>query len=347
MGLNMESAVADIGGGLGLGGNDNGLDDTPPTDGGIDGTSDLGGDAGGAPGDGGAGATGDLPKPEAGEADLTAGGDSPDPAGPVAFVPPKTWTPAAAAKLASADPEVQKEVLKREEDMFRGLEMYKQDANLGKGFASMVQPYMPLLTHFKVDVGTLIPNLLEAHKTLSIGTPAEKVAYFRKLASDYQLDMAEVAAEIPYEDPEARRLRVENQRLQSENQRTRSEQEAHARQTAASVLDKFIADPKNIYFDAVGADVAKLLQSGVCSTLEEAYEKAVWTNPVTRAKEQARLTTEKAAKDRADAVARTEAARKASAANVRTSAKSAGGTAALGSIDDTITGTLKNIRARA
>ena len=230
--------------------------------------------------------------------------------------------------------------------MFRGIEGYKQDANLGKTFHNIVAPYMPLLTHFKVDAAQLIPNLLEAHKTLSLGTADQKLAYFRQLASDYGIPLEQAAAEAPYIDPEVRRLQQENQRLQSERQREHQQASEHARSSAASVLDAFIADPKNIYFDEVGNDIAALLQGGVCKTLQEAYDKAVWANPVTRAKEVTRTTAEKAAKDSAEAAARAEAARKATAANVRGSAKNASGTAALGSMDDTITSQLRAIRAR-
>ena len=44
---------------------------------------------------------------------------------------PKTWRPEAAAKFATLPPEVQQEVLKREEDIFKGLEGYKADASIG------------------------------------------------------------------------------------------------------------------------------------------------------------------------------------------------------------------------
>ena len=45
-----------------------------------------------------------------------------------ALAPPKTWRAEALAKWETLPAEVQREVLKREEDIFKGLESYKADA---------------------------------------------------------------------------------------------------------------------------------------------------------------------------------------------------------------------------
>jgi hypothetical protein len=60
---------------------------------------------------------------------------------------PKTWRPEAAAKFSALPPEVQQEVLKREEDIFKGLEAYKADAGIGKAVKSVLQPYMKFKTY--------------------------------------------------------------------------------------------------------------------------------------------------------------------------------------------------------
>jgi hypothetical protein len=277
--FNMEAAVAEIGGGLELG-DDDGLASGSSDGGGDDTQSDLG-----EPADPGTGvdsdAAGGTPAQQDQPVDKPAGAGEPAPVG--GFVPPKTWTPAAAEALKAASPLIQAEVAKREEDMFRGLEGYKADANLGKVFHTIVSPHMALMQQHGVDPQVLIPNLLDAHKILSLGSAEQKLTYFRQLAADYGIPLEQAAAEAPYVDPEVQRLTIENRRLQSERQREQQQAATHARSTAAQTLDAFIADPKNIYFEEVGNDIAKLLEGGVCKTLQEAYEKAVWANPVTRA----------------------------------------------------------------
>lgn len=48
-------------------------------------------------------------------------------------------------------------------------------------------------------------------------------------------------------------------------------------------VEAFAADPAHPFFDELSDDIAAILKTG--ASLAEAYEKAVWANPVTRAKE--------------------------------------------------------------
>ncbi len=109
----------------------------------------------------------------------------------------------------------------------------------------------------------------------------------------------------------------------------------------------FATDPANVYFNELADDIAMLLKSKVCSSLKEAYDKAVWANPQTRAKEITRLEAEANAKRQREAEDRAAAARKANGANLRTRDRPASPTAAKGTIDDTLTETLAAIQARS
>ena len=68
-----------------------------------------------------------------------------EPAPAEALPAPKTWRPDAAAKWAELPPEVQQEVLKREQDIFKGLETYKADATVGRSVNQIIAPYLPML----------------------------------------------------------------------------------------------------------------------------------------------------------------------------------------------------------
>jgi hypothetical protein len=345
MTFDMQTAVADIGTGLGLG-EANG--ELPPEQSDAPGNPDAGpvGDpptADATPPGGADGAAEGAPENSGDEAVPPA--ESP-PAAPTASQPPKTWRAEAAAKWATTDPLIQAEILKREEDFFKGIEGYKTQAEVGKRFEAAIAEHLPILQHFKIDPIVQVQNLMMAHRNLALGRPEDKVAIMRQLASDYGVDIADLASPPPYQDPEVATLRQKFQELQSQTQRAQRETAERARADAEAQIAKFEADPKNVYFKEVADDIARLIQSGVCRSLEEAYEKAVWANPTTRAKEQARLDKAKADRDRGIAEARAAAARKASAANVRTSQKSGSGTAPLGTIDDTLSETLKAIRTR-
>lgn len=92
--------------------------------------------------------------------------------------PPKTWRPEAAAKFATLPPEVQQEILKREEDIFKGLESYKADASIGKALKGVVQPYMHIFQAQGVDPIQQVSGLMRAHVALATGTPRAKTAIF-------------------------------------------------------------------------------------------------------------------------------------------------------------------------
>lgn len=266
------------------------------------------------------------------------------PAGTGTLQAPKTWRPEAAAKFASLPPEVQQEVLKREEDIFRGLEAYKADASIGKALKSVVQPYMQVFQAQGIDPLQQVSGLMRAHVALSTGTPEQKQQFFQHLAKEYGV---ELGMEPPYIDPQVAGLQKQLAELQSRLNSREQQEIAEARSKLQAEIDAFASDPAHQYFDEVANDIAGLLRSGAAKSLQEAYEKAVWANPITRAKEQARLTAEAEAKAKAEAAEKAKQARKAIGANVKSSAKVASGTAPLGSIDDTLSAALAAIKSRA
>ena len=257
---------------------------------------------------------------------------------------PKTWRPEAAAKWAATPPEVQAEILKREDDMFRGLETYKNDANIGKSVKSVLEPYLPILQQHKIDPLVQISGLMHAHYTLATGSPEQKQALFAKLASDYGINPE--GSEAPYIDPQVAALRQELTTLKSTVQGREAQEAERSRSSLASEINTFAADPAHAYFDEVANDIAGLLRAGSAKDLADAYEKAVWANPITRAKEQARLTTEALANAQKSAQEKAQAARKAASANVKSKATPASGTAPSGSIDDTLQSALAGIKSR-
>lgn len=253
---------------------------------------------------------------------------------------PRTWRKEASEKWATLPPEVQREVLKREEDIFRGLEAYKSDAHVGKSVQHILAPYLPILQAANLDPLQQIDGLMRAHHALATGTPEQKAAVFQRLAQEYQVSLG---GETPYVDPQVAALQKQLSEVQSRLMGRERQEAEVARTTLQREIDTFAADPAHPHFDEVANDIAGLLRSGAAQNLSDAYEKAIWLNPVTRGKEQARL----AALETAAAEKRAQEARRAASANVRSKSKSAGATAPTGSIDDTLAATLAAINGRA
>ena len=127
-------------------------------------------------------------------------------------------------------------------------------------------------------------------------------------------------------------------------------QRRHAEQIHSQIrgdVEKFASDPANLYFNELTDDMEQLIRSGAAPDLPAAYEKAIWLNPAVRAKEIARLSAQQSASSGAATAAKIDAARRATAVNVRSQSHPAKGPGeSLGSMDDTLTETMKQIKAR-
>lgn len=252
---------------------------------------------------------------------------------------PRTWRPEAAAVWETLPDNVKQEVLKREEDMFKGIEQYKAQAGQAQPLLEAIKPYMPILQQNRIDPAVMVKNLLNAQYMLTTGSPAQKTAMLQKLARDYGVDWG---ADSQMIDPainqiDQRIARIESQYTQDIHQRTMREVE-----TFASELGKD-GKPLRPYFDDVADDIVGLINSGQATDLQTAYDKAIWLNPVTRGKEIERAKAAEAAAAKKAA----EEARKAEAANVKTSAKAVAANTPTGSMDDTLMDTLRTIKSRA
>jgi hypothetical protein len=324
--LDMDSAVADIGAGLGF--------DTEDTGG----TDDVELVVTPEP----------TPSPAAEPVPVVADPTAtpPQAADPTAE-PPKTWRKEASAVWATLPPEAKAEVLKREEDIFKGIESYKVDATFGKTLKGVLAPYEGILKQHNIDPVQQVGSLLQAHYTLATGTPEARAGMFQRLAADYGIDLSQLSGgEAPYIDPTVRALQSELAGVKSQLSAAERGRQAEVAAANSKQVDAFASDTKNVYFNEVADQMATLLQRGIVGTLQEAYDQAVWLNPVTRAKEVARSSAEAAKTAGAEAATKAALTKKATAANVKTSAKSGSATTPLGSIDDTLAAAFASIKAR-
>lgn len=285
-------------------------------------------------------------KPAEGE---TEGEAKPDESkAPSLEAPPKTWRAEAAAKWKDIPAEVQKEILKREEDIFKGIETYKEAATFGVQVDKVISPYKQFLQEAGYDPVTQIDGLMQAHYVLAKGSPEQQKAVLDHLVKSYNINYNSPASEDDdFIDPAVKALQAEVNSLKSTLTARTTQEVAATKASLQNEINTFAADPNNPYFDEVASDIAALLRGGAAKNLKEAYDKAVWANPVTRQKEQARLA--KSSEDAAKAAQKKKAeeVRRSTGANVKSRSRPVSATAPLGSIDDTLEATLAEIQARS
>lgn len=336
-GFDLDSALTDISDSLDLGTAD-GPSDDPSTAG--EGSGDR--PAAGA-------VAGDPAEPAAKSGEAASVGAPTQAAADEHAAAPATWRKEAAALWASLDPQVKAEIHKREADIFRGLDTYKADATFARGIQAALAPFKHLIDQHQIDPVRQIGGLISTHYALALATPERRAAMFQELAKDYGVSLTppQDPETAPYIDPQVKALQDEISGLKSRLERQDQQQLTVAKATTEKEVAAFAADPAHPYFDEVANDIAVLLESRVAKSLKDAYEKAVWANPVTRQREVERIASERAAQLAAEKAEHAAAARKATAATVRTSAKAGSGTAPLGSMDDTLQQTLAEINSRA
>lgn len=247
----------------------------------------------------------------------TAAEDKPEPdAEPVLSTrsAPKSWAKEMHESYLKLDPSIQDYIDQREESMHRGIEQYKEFNEFGRQMNQAIAPYRDLIQREGIDAPRAVQALMNAHKILRESAPAQKTEYFMRLAKDYGVSL-DGNQEVEQIDPTVKALMDKVSNLEgSLNQRQQAERDA-AYKSVTSEVEAFAADKAHPYFDEVSDDIVMLLKTGI--DLKEAYEKAVWANPVTRQKEISRIQTEQEKSIREKAIATAEAKKKAASTTIR------------------------------
>jgi len=258
---------------------------------------------------------------------------------------PKTWKAEAAKQWDKVPEAVKTEVLRREANMFDGIEQYKHSAALGDQTRNILAPFEADIRSRGGEPLAFVKSMLEADKSLRESAMPDRIETFRQLASEYGVVLS--GENLVAEDSAVNSLRSEVQRLQSHLDAKEAQTQEAEKARINKEISEFASDPANPHFEAVANDIAALIRSGVTSSLSEAYEKAVWANPVTRALEQTRLQTEAAKKQEAAAKAEAAKRKKLTAVNARSSGSPKSTATPLGSMDDTLAAKFAEIQARS
>lgn len=210
-------------------------------------------------------------------------------------IPPKSWDAETKSKFADIkDPVLRKQIHKREEDFFKGIQGYQDKARQWDDLDRIIQPYMPLLRANGNTAHGAVQNLMNMAYQLH----TDPVNTLRGLLRMYNVDPAHLASSAGAGGgsgavgPSAEVLSLQREVAGLKNTlfRASETQSASARAYYAGEVERFASDPKNKYYENVKDDMVRVIQAGMAKDLPEAYEKAVKLNPsVSAAIEQDRL----------------------------------------------------------
>lgn len=162
----------------------------------------------------------------------------------------------------------------REGQFATGVSTYRSQFEQARPIYEAVQPFMQDLQQHNINPAQWIQNLGSAHRTLVMGSPQEKVEMFARLATEYGIPLESLVGQQA--NPQFGMLAQELSQIKNQwqqFQQTQQQQEMHA-------LEKQIEDFKANapHFDAVRETMGQLLQSGLATDLQSAYDKAIRMN---------------------------------------------------------------------
>ncbi len=254
---------------------------------------------------------------------------------------PQSWKKESHDIWNNLPPEAQDYIEQRETQMKEGLEKDRGDSNLGRIMRDTMAPYSDMLKTQGIDEPTMVKTMMNAHYRLSTASPQEKVQLFNQLAQNYGVTTDGTEATV---DPAIQKLQDELNGVKSTLSKTQEATLQAAREKVQSEVEAFASDPEHSYFDEVADDLIPFLNAGV--SLEDAYEKAVWANHVTRQKEQDRILKVKEESLLEESKVRANTAKKAKSTNVRSRDTKRTPTGPVGTMEDTMHETLRDIKTR-
>lgn len=254
---------------------------------------------------------------------------------------PRTWRPEASALWSSLPPAVQAEVQKREQDIFNGLNQYRQMAGIGQRAYDAVKDILPMLQQQGQDPYAFMKDMCEVHRLLSTGTPEQKAKAFSVIALHYGVATEENGATSPLPS-QMEAMRQQIAQLTQYQQQMQVQQQNAQRGYFRKMVDEFAANKEKApYFDEAVPVMTELVQKGLAKDLNEAYNKAIWLIPTIREKLQANTSQQKAEADNA----KMAQAKQMASANVKGSQR-AGSETTIGSMDETLWEALREIKSR-
>jgi len=229
-------------------------------------------------------------------------------------VPPASWAKQYHETWNKLPADAQEYIKLREKQMLDGIEQYKNGAAYAQNIRNILNPHMEALQQHGLSETAVIENVLGWNQALTSGSMDQRRQAFIALGTDLGLmPQGEDGAEV---DPYIAQLQDRINRM--EQIAVQQQQAAYNNQYQQNLrtVEEFANDPAHTHFELVYEDMIPLLNAGL--ELKDAYDRAVWANPVTRAQEQARLDGERAKKAADERQKTVNAAKNATRANVKT-----------------------------
>ncbi len=188
---------------------------------------------------------------------------------------PSSWKKDYEEHWGKLDPTLQDYIQQREADYAKGVSTYKNQWDMAAPLVETIKQFEPLMNQYNIGPKEWISRLGRADMALSQGSPEQKLQMFAQLANDYGVNLGQLTGQSGY-DPQFSQLAQELNQIKNQWTSFQNSQEQQEQAQLQNEIASFKDDKP--YFDEVRETMAGLLQSGMASDLQSAYDKAIRLN---------------------------------------------------------------------
>lgn len=197
--------------------------------------------------------------------------------------PPQSWTPAAREKWASIPEDLRREIIRREEAAVMGVRRLQEQYQPIEGFYKNLEPYVQEARQFGVAPEQYIANVMHTERVLRTADLPSKFNALMGIADQYGIPLREIinqsVGEEVLKSPRQQQATLPPE-FRQEIEELRSWRQSMEMDRAVSTVNSFSNGKE--FFEDVRGIMADLVERGICDSLEDAYDRAVWMNPDTR-----------------------------------------------------------------
>lgn len=197
---------------------------------------------------------------------------------------PNTWKKEVAAEWDKIPEVARQEILRREQEIHQGIEGYKVAASVGDTFYQIAKDYTQNIESRGIKPLDMVASFFNIEHTLANGSMDQKVEVLQKIAAEYGI-ILDGNGNYTFQDDSVMELKKEVQTLKQQENDRLARSQTETKEKISNEINQFASDPANTHFNTVANEMVVLLSANKNMTLKEAYDKAVWMNPTTRALE--------------------------------------------------------------
>ena len=193
--------------------------------------------------------------------------------------PPASWKKDYHEDWKAAPDRLQEYAWQRENEMKAGVEPLISKAQFAGQMQEVLNPYMSTIQGLGIDAHGAVKALMEADHSLRYSEPQEKYQVLARLAQSYGINLADIGdqPQLAPTDPTIWALQNELNNVRGEVQGWKQAQEEQQNQSLLGEINTFSQAAE--YFEEARPVMIQLLQSGVATDLNDAYDKAIRLDP--------------------------------------------------------------------